>query len=419
MTIHVGQSSALNVEASTFEFVERKGEGHPDTLSDIIADTYVLNYINDCWAKFPELKEAKRFPNLYVDKIMLAGAISTATFGSYDIVAPPEAILVGKVTTHIGMVDLGVETIFEKTVKDVFVSILKHEDSVRNLKFHYKNNNLGGADHGRGFYNPNSTEELLTILSKESVSNDSCIITAHYPYSLLEKMTVFAERMINGEEFKKTFSSTGTDVKVLSVRNGDQFDITSCVPFHPERTLSPEYYYSTVSDIHEFISAKMNDFLKANSHIRKHHINVSINTKDDGNQVYLAPWGTALSKGDSGVVGRGNKYNGFISVSRPSSVEAPAGKNPNHFAGKIYTFFAQELAKSIYREFGVGNQITISSRNGHLLDQPAFILIDCLRKPSARIQRQIEELAKMELKCIDDYRCKLLEIDPVARFRYE
>jgi len=43
-------------------------------------------------------------------------------------------------------------------------------------------------------------------------------------------------------------------------------------------------------------------------------------------------------------VGRGNRVNGVVSLNRPMSTEAAAGKNPGSHMGKIYTLLSHQIA---------------------------------------------------------------------------
>lgn len=416
MNIIITSGSMISIGENPVEFVERKGEGHPDTLSDIIADIFVNNYIKYCWDKFPLLKSKSKFPNHYADKINLAGAVSVSKFGSYDIVQPMEALLIGKVTRSIGHEQINILSIFQNSVLQGLKEILKQKNISDNVTYHVKNNDLGGADHGNGFYNPKSEEELLNLLEKETLANDTTVVTSYAPFSITESLTVYIERLVNSNNFKKQFPSIGTDVKVLIVRLENKFDITICLPFHPESTPDFETYTKTLLQIKNYLNETIRMYLRNHSE-KKYHIDLNINTKDVGEKVYLAPWGTALSKGDCGVVGRGNKYNGIISVSRPSSVEAPAGKNANHFAGKLYSSVSHSIANYVYKELNLENQTTISSKNGGILSEPAYVVVECVQKTDAIIEGKIKEIVARELKRLDEYRMALIYTDPIERFR--
>ena len=69
---------------------------------------------------------------------------------------------------------------------------------------------------------------------------------------------------------------------------------------------------------------------------------MSINTRDDAarQELYLTAIGSSIESGDEGVVGRGNRANGLISMLRPMSVEGVSGKNPVYHVGKLYNLAA-------------------------------------------------------------------------------
>ncbi|MFF2154423.1 methionine adenosyltransferase [Paenibacillus chitinolyticus] len=417
MNILVTSGQMQSVGKNQVEFVERKGEGHPDSLSDIIADLFVNNYIKHCWDKFPLLKSNFKFPNHYADKINLAGAVSVSKFGSYDIVQPMEALLIGKVTRAIGHEQINVLSIFQNSVIQGLTEILEQQDIANNVTYHVKNNDLGGADHGNGFYNPRSEEELLNLLEHETLANDTTVVTSFAPFSVTESLTIYIERTVNSKQFKKQFKAIGTDVKVLIVRIDKRFDITVCLPFHPEYTPDFNTYSKTLLLVKSYLEELIYKFLDNQLQSKDYCVDLNINTKDKGEKVYLAPWGTALSKGDCGVVGRGNKYNGIISVSRPSSVEAPAGKNANHFAGKLYSSVSHSIAHYVFEELGLENQTTISSKNGGVLSEPAYVVVECVNKVDAVQEREIKRIVERELNKLNEYRIALIYTDPIERFR--
>ena len=65
--------------------------------------------------------------------------------------------------------------------------------------------------------------------------------------------------------------------------------------------------------------------------------------------MYLSLLGTSAEAGDSGEVGRGNRVCGVISLRRPASAEAAAGKNPMAHVGKISVLAHCWLGRSIGR----------------------------------------------------------------------
>lgn len=74
---------------------------------------------------------------------------------------------------------------------------------------------------------------------------------------------------------------------------------------------------------------------------------------------YLTRLGTSAEAGDSGEVGRGNRVCGIISLLRPASAEAAAGRNPVAHVGKIYNVLARVLAEGIHKKVQGLQEVTV------------------------------------------------------------
>lgn len=140
-----------------------------------------------------------------------------------------------------------------------------------------------------------------------------------------------------------------------------------------------------------------------------------MNTKDTVDKKYFALWGTALSKGDVGAVGRGNRQQGFISGLRPSTNEAVSGKNPNHFAGIVCQLVAEKVSKKIYNDLKLNNVVYITANNGDSLNDPSSIdvIVDGLDQEK---EKAIACMIENTLQSIDSLRSEYIEEDPFVRF---
>jgi len=105
-------------------------------------------------------------------------------------------------------------------------------------------------------------------------------------------------------------------------------------------------------------------------------IDVHFNNLDERSRglggIYLSLLGTSAEDADSGQVGRGNRVNGLISVSRPLGTEAAAGKNPVSHVGKIYNVLSHKIAREIYENIdGIKEvYVLLLSRIGAPVDRP-------------------------------------------------
>jgi S-adenosylmethionine synthetase len=104
---------------------------------------------------------------------------------------------------------------------------------------------------------------------------------------------------------------------------------------------------------------------------------LSVNTKDnfDIPELYLTAIGSSIESGDEGLVGRGNRSNGIISMVRPYSMEGAAGKNPVYHVGKLYNVAAQAIAAELVRRFGGRHEVWMVSQEGRALHDPWQIVV--------------------------------------------
>ena len=104
---------------------------------------------------------------------------------------------------------------------------------------------------------------------------------------------------------------------------------------------------------------------------------VALNTRDDhqAKELYLTVVGSSIESGDEGVVGRGNRCNGVISLMRPMSMEGANGKNPVYHVGKLYNVLAQATAERLYSETGRPMTVCLVSQSGRNLTVPAFVAV--------------------------------------------
>ena len=403
----------LNPDLYNIELVERKFRGHPDSLADMVAQRFSQLYIKYAWDKLPCLHN-ERFPNFSADKITLSGASSVYTNGQKIITKPIDALLIGKITPSVGDIRFPVMEIFEKAIIDIFSKALVDSSWKNHIKLTSYAAIQAGSDHHSNFYNPASEEELLKMLSEESVANDTVFVVAYYPLSVVENLVIYLDKLTDSLEYRKMFFQTGTDIKAMVRRVGSDFDITMCVPVLPDRVSGDMKYVSIINSLKDFLRVKVEDALRI-WNVDFHKVSVSINTKDTQNKKYYAIWGTALSKGDIGAVGRGNRQQGFISGIRPSTNEAFSGKNPNHFSGVVYQLVAEKISQLIFHRFGLKNTIYIMANNGDKLSTPNSIYV-ILEKEETGMQQAIRGVIYDILNSISELRKQFVECDIYNKF---
>lgn len=343
MRIFIEKLNQTPVSAQKIEMVERKGIGHPDSLTDAIceASSRVLSQYY--------IEEKGFICHHNLDKGLLVGGMSNPVFGGGEIIERPNAIVAGTATIVHSLDDIKkliyeeVDRYFDQTLR--FADKLNPEILVR--------------------IHPGSPD-LVDIFKRFNkgempIANDTSFGVGFAPMSLLENTVLNAEKFLNSKEIKKKFPFIGEDIKVMGSRNDDNINLTVAIAFVSQFVQNLEQYYDQKEKIRELLERKF----------KTDGMHVSVNTLDKRESIYLTVTGTSWEMGDDGQVGRGNRANGLITPCRPMSLEAVAGKNPISHVGKIYNLKAQELANKINETFKVREvQVELLSQIGKPINDP-------------------------------------------------
>jgi S-adenosylmethionine synthetase len=343
MKIFIEKLNQAPVCEQKIEMVERKGIGHPDSLTDAIceASSRVLSQY------YIEKKGFICHHNL--DKGLLVGGVSNPAFGGGEIIERPDAIVAGTATV-IGNLDDIKKLIYEEVDK-YFDQNLRLADKLNPeimVKIH-----------------PGSSDlvDIFKRFSKGEIppANDTSFGVSFAPMSLLESTVLNVEKFLNSKEIKKKYPSIGEDIKVMGSRHDGNISLTVAIAFIGQFIQNLEQYYDQKEKIRELIEKKF----------KTDDMQVSVNTLDEKESIYLTVTGTSWENGDDGQVGRGNRANGLITPCRPMSLEAVAGKNPVSHVGKIYNLKAQEIADKINEVFKVKEvQVELLSQIGKPISEP-------------------------------------------------
>lgn len=396
-----------SINKEDYEFVERKWIWHPDTLSDLIAEIFVINYSNYTKSKYWYI------PNHWVDKVLLSGAKSEVKFWDYKIIKPIRCYLFWKVTQRIENEDIPIYSIFKDSVFQVFTKIFKNLDILNYIDLIVDINDWIWAGRPKNWYQPKNTQEVQDSNNKLR-SNDSVICSAYSPLSWLEKIVIFLENYINWVQFKNNFPFTGYDVKVLANRILNDIDITVCIPFLAKLTPNKEFYYKNIEIINKDLKNQLENYLKLND-LNFSVNNIFINNRDEWDIVYMVPFWSALDTWDYGVVGRWNKYNWVISIVRESNIEAFSWKNPIYHGWKLFNYIAWKISEEIYLQLWYENYVNIVAKVWDNIDNPHEVLVKIVWdvKDNTNI---VNEIVNINLKSITNIHEWLLNYNPILRF---
>jgi S-adenosylmethionine synthetase len=372
--IHVTKN---RVSEPDFEFTERKGKGHPDTLADGLAEHLSVQYSKYTLKKFGAVLHHN------FDKVGLLGGASHVKFGQGKLTNPIRVLINGRASTKFGDKNIPVKNLLIKWSKEFLLKELPLIISCNNLKFHYNisNQSSPGKTEEKGsdkstrkyWFEPRGLEDLQEL--KKLVANDTSLGVGYYPYSKLESLILSIEDFLNSEKFSHKHKWIGSDIKVMGFRYEKNYYITLCIPQISLYVGNSEEYKSNLKICHKEIEK-----IITRAGIKKYSI--SINTRDnfEKGELYLTAIGSSIESGDEGLVGRGNRINRIISPTRLMSMEGACGKNPVYHIGKVYYVAAHLLSKKIFKKFKIANEVGLISQSGRDLLDPWIVIINVPKK---------------------------------------
>ena len=386
MKTHIGidQSSGLSIEAQSLEIVERKGKGHPDTVCDAIAESISLQLSQAYQNTFGRILHHN------VDKCMLVAGQVKLQLGKGRVIQPMRLIIGGRASFGIGKQAIPISELAIDAAQRWLKSNLPYVNPDTHMRYQME-------------LQPTSVE-LGAIFERGPgllPANDTSAGVGFAPLTPTEQLVLGVENYLNSSGFKQEHPETGQDVKVMGVRIDRNLSLTVAMPFLAKRINSEKHYF----EAKEKVLHHLQNYIHKQSHGCK-RVQVTLNALDRPKQglkgMYLTLLGTSAEQGDSGQVGRGNRVCGLISLNRPMSVEAAAGKNPVSHVGKIYNVLARELAMRIHAEIrGVRNAtVWIVSTIGQPINRPLVVSAQLSLKKGFSLKRitgDVQDLIKNEL----------------------
>jgi len=365
----------LDPAQSEFEIVERKGRGHPDTLSDRLAELLSRTYCKLSREKFGTVLRHQ------FDKLTLMGGKCNVRFGGGNFVSPIRLLINGRATPEVGNDKLFYRDILIDTASKFLESELRNFDFLTNCRIMLETtvNTTRGillddqpANHSSAYsrFRPGKLTDLPEYTNP--IANDTAVGCGWAPYTAMEKLVLEIEAKLNSNEIKKAYPWLGSDIKIMAIRTARLVKITLCVPQVSTSVNSIDEYRKNLQTILEIIKSVTNNF----SDFFK--VDIFLNTGDGIREdlLYMLYTGSCIESGDEGQVGRGNRLGGVISSRRPFSIEGLNGKNPQYHAGKIYSVIAWELAQKIWKDYKVSSEVFITSQSDKPLSEPWSIIVN-------------------------------------------
>jgi len=379
-----------------YEFVERKGKGHPDTLSDGLAE-----FLSSEYSKYTQQKYGVVLHHNF-DKVGLLGGASDVGFGYGELTKPIRVLINGRASTKFGDQEIPVRELLIGWATKFLTKELPISETSRDLEFHYNLSNQSSPGKTeeesnkkksarKYWFEPRGVEDIPEL--KRLFSNDTSMGVGFAPFSKLELLVLDIEKTLTGKDFKDANNWIGSDIKIMGFRHNDEFKITMCIPQIGKNVHSLNEYSLNIDKSHSVIK----EITKKHGVI---NLELNINTRDDYDkgEIYLTAIGSSIESGDEGLVGRGNRIQGIISSTRPMSMEGVAGKNPVYHIGKIYYVAAQKISEIIFEELKIQNEVTLLSQSGRDLLDPWIILVHVPYDFS--LDEKIIQIIEREIKSI-------------------
>jgi len=390
--ITVESLDKVTVEERQVELVERKGVGHPDSICDAIMEEVSVALCQEYMANFG------RVVHHNIDKGLLVAGRTSPRIGGGVVEEPMLLVFGDRAIYELGGKHIPVGEIAEETAKRWLRENLRFVDPHNHMR--YQNEIKEGSP------------ELTDIFDREVIgANDTSAAVGYAPLTGTERIVLAVERHLNSPEFKEAFPEAGEDIKVMGYRRDRELILTIAVAFVDRFVESEKAYFSRKEEIRgaviDFVNRERHNFNK---------VVVDLNTLDaqgrgeDG--MYLTVLGTSAEGADCGQVGRGNKVNGVISLNRPMSTEAAAGKNPVSHVGKIYNLLTHRIADEIYEAVPGIREVSVwlCSQIGHPIEDPLIASAQLILDDNvslASIRSDVEAVMERELANIYDFTARL------------
>jgi len=387
------------------EVVERKGVGHPDTICDGIVEEFSHQLATAYWKKFNDIYHYN------VDKAFLRAGRAEQMWGGGKILKPMLLILGDRATWAAGdeTIDVGEIGISsaKKWIRENLGSLHNILNPDKDIVYQVEIEQ-GSKELSFILNEKINTKRETTIKYSEKgempKSNDTSATVGYAPLTKSERMTYRIERYLNSKEFKKDHMEVGEDIKIMTIRRKNQYDITAAVAFVDRFVKSEEDYFLKK----EKLKGELEEYIKR-EFLDGEDLELSLNALDKKgkglNGVYLTVTGTSAEDADSGEVGRGNRVDGLISLNRPASNEAAAGKNTISHVGLIYNVLSFDMAHQLHEEFfekGLDEiYVWMVSQIGRSVDSPKNVTAQLIMKPGVSVDSIREEVEEAIQKKLD------------------
>jgi S-adenosylmethionine synthetase len=330
-----------------------------------------------------------------VDKVLLVGGQSRASFGGGTIVEPIEIYLAGRVTREYSNEMIAADEIAVDACRDWLRTHLPGLNVDRDVRIVPR-------------LRPGSAElqHVFTRSRAVPLANDTACGVGFAPLTNLERVVLEVEQQLNAPETRQAHPEIGADIKVMGTRRERRIDLT----------IGCAFVGRFIADVHAYVRAKdaaLALALDAARRTTRHDVRAVINAADDveNERIFLTVTGTSAEAGDDGEAGRGNRVSGLITPYRPMTIESIAGKNPVNHPGKLYNLLANRITATITQDIPriTDAECVLVSEIGRVLSDPRVVEVRLWADDRGHeLPDRVAEIVRSELEGIPDLRDAIL-----------
>lgn len=383
------------MEEQQIELVERKCNGHPDSIADGVAEAISRALCRE----YTEHFDAVLHHNTDQGEVV-AGA-SSPSFGGGSIDAPIYLLLTGRATRRFNGHEIPTNSIAMDAAREYLAETLPTLDTEQDITI---DSRLGeGSTDLRDVFTPSGTNSIPR-------ANDTSFGVGHAPFSDVERIVLAIDRDIT-ERLRPKQPMIGHDIKIMGFRKDDRITITIA-------SAMVDRYCSSTDDYREAVTLMKEELEPVARQFTDRAVEIRVNTADNiaENSIFLTVTGTSAEMGDDGSVGRGNRVNGLITPNRPMSMEAASGKNPINHIGKIYNLLSTEIAQEACSQVdGITEMyVRLLSQIGEPIDHPLVASVQIIPEDDSdflAISRDVEQIVNDRLAHVTGITGKVIRGD--------
>ena len=200
--IIVKELNQTYIEDIDIEIVERKGIGHPDSISDGIGET-----VSEALCKM-YMDELGGVLHHNTDEVQITAGESNPVFGGGKILKPIDILLTGRGVSEYDGIKFPLDRVAIEAAKNFL------DDTIINLDVELDTVVECKIGHGSG--------DLVDVFKREGApsSNDTSFGVGYAPFSETETLVKATEELLNSKPFKAKHPAVGEDIKKVSIGKG-------------------------------------------------------------------------------------------------------------------------------------------------------------------------------------------------------